>query len=48
MQKFYEDVGPEPMYIRGGYFVTKSTNQDQKEIDFYVVDPMNKIVFRRV
>eukprot|EP00347_Sterkiella_histriomuscorum_P017556 403348884 len=43
---FYEDVGQDSIYIRGAYFVGQS-NGKNKFIDFFVLDPNNKVVFSR-
>ena len=43
LQTFYEDVGSEPVYIRGAFFVGKSTTGN-RAIDFFVVSPKNQVV----
>jgi emp24/gp25L/p24 family/GOLD len=43
---FYEDAGDEPKYIRGAYFVGKSST-GSKQIDFFIVSPKNKVIFSR-
>jgi hypothetical protein len=39
-------VGEESLYIRGAYFVGQSTGKN-KFIDFFVLDPTNKVIFSR-
>ena len=43
---FYVDAKEEPMYVRGAYFVGKSSTST-KQIDFFVVNPKNKVIFSR-
>jgi hypothetical protein len=38
-------VGEESIYVRGAYFIGDSTNN--KFIDFFVLDPNNKVIFSR-
>lgn len=45
IQTFYEDVGEESIYVRGAYFIGDSTNN--KFIDFFVLDPNNKVIYSR-
>lgn len=42
---FYEDVGEESIYIRGAYFIAETPSN--KFIDFFVLDPNNKVIFSR-
>ena len=42
-QTYYEDVGEDSIYIRGAFFVGAS-NTKMKQIDFFVLDPQNKVV----
>jgi len=46
VQAFYEDVGEQPIYIRGAYFVGRGTGRN-KFIDFFILDPNNKVVYSR-
>jgi len=39
-------VGADSMYIRGAYFVGKSTTAN-KLIDFFIVSPKNKVIYSR-
>ena len=45
-QTFYEDIGNEPIYIRGAYFVGHSSTAN-KLIDFFVVNPKNKVIYSK-
>ena len=39
-------MGEQPIYIRGAYFVSQSTGRN-KNVDFFVLDPNNKVVYSR-
>lgn len=39
-------MGEESIYIRGAYFVASSTGKN-KFIDFFVLDPNNKVIYSR-
>lgn len=39
-------MGQESIYIRGAYFVGQSTGKN-KYIDFFVLDPLGKVVYSR-
>lgn len=45
-QTFYEDIGTESIYIRGAYFVGHSSTSN-KLIDFFIVNPKNKVIFSK-